>query len=76
MSISDRIIKVVAERQNCLTSDIKFEDQMGRDSLEKLDLLVGIEDEFGIKVADNEMGMIKSYNDLLSLVSVKLGVVC
>ena len=71
MSISERVIKVVADRQSRKEEDISLDEQVGVDSLEKLDLLVAIEKEFNISVSDKEMQELTCYKDLEDLLSKK-----
>ena len=50
----DRLIKAISEVLDVdpakITADSKFVDDLGADSLDVLEIIMGIEDEFGIQV--------------------------
>ena len=50
----ERLISAIAEvldlDESTITADSKFVDDLGADSLDFLEIIMGIEDEFGIKV--------------------------
>ena len=50
----DRLINAIAEvldlDKDKITADSKFVDDLGADSLDVLEIIMGIEDEFGIEI--------------------------
>ncbi len=50
----ERLVSAIAEvldiDESTITADSKFVDDLGADSLDFLEIIMGIEDEFGIKV--------------------------
>ena len=62
-----RVIRVIAETQHIpedkITGDSTFE-QLGIDSLDGINILFGIENEFGINVPDDAAKGIRSVRDM------------
>jgi acyl carrier protein len=53
--------------------EASFEDDLNVDHQELLDLIVAIEEEFGVKVDDAEMGDLETVGDLVEYLEDKLG---
>ena len=64
---SDRLIKAISEVLDVdpakITADSKFVDDLGADSLDVLEIIMGIEDEFGIQVPTDEAESIVTVGD-------------
>ena len=62
-----RVIRVIAETQHIaedgISADSTFE-QLGIDSLDGINILFGIENEFGINVPDDAAKSIRSVRDM------------
>jgi acyl carrier protein len=62
-----RVIRVISETQripeDSITGDSTFE-QLGIDSLDGINILFGIENEFGISVPDDEAKSLRSVRDV------------
>lgn len=54
----ERLNKLIAEQLgfdiNAITPDLDFEDGMGADSLDRVELVMAFEDEFGVEIPDEE----------------------
>ena len=54
----DRLINAIAEvldlDKDKITADSKFVDDLGADSLDVLEIIMGIEDEFGIEIPTDQ----------------------
>jgi acyl carrier protein len=80
-SIEDRLKKMIVERLFLKISPETIEDdkslieEYGVDSVSLLELVVGLEEEFGIQVGDEEFSVenFQTVNALASFVKEKLG---
>ena len=63
----DRLIRAISEVLDIdptkITADSKFVDDLGADSLDVLEIIMGIEDEFGIQVPTDEAESIVTVGD-------------
>jgi len=61
-----RRLKLEIDPKSIADSDPLFGEGLGLDSIDALELVLGLEQEFGIKVADEEVG-IKAFKSVDSL---------
>lgn len=54
-----------------ITEDSTFEN-LGADSLDTIELIMKIEDEFGIRLPDEETDSVKTVKDLVDIIEKKL----
>ena len=58
MSIEERIIKIVAEQlgsgEDEITNESSFIDDLGADSLDTVELVMSLEEEFDIEIPDDD----------------------
>lgn len=63
----ERLINAIAEvldvDKSTITTDSKFADDLGADSLDVLEIIMGIEEEFGIQVPTDEAESIVTVGD-------------
>ena len=63
----DRLINAIAEvlelDKDKITADSKFVDDLGADSLDVLEIIMGIEDEFGIEIPTDQAESIVTVGD-------------
>ena len=63
----DRLINAIAEvldlDKDKITADSKFVDDLGADSLDVLEIIMGIEDEFGIEIPTDQAESIVPVGD-------------
>lgn len=68
----DIICKVVAEVMNVDPREVKpnttFVDDLGADSLDLMQILMGVEEQFGVKFTDAEFGDIKTVKDAVEAI--------
>lgn len=70
--IYDRVKKIVASKVKAEDVDPKADlSSLGLDSLDKAEIMINIEDEFGIEFTEDEMGKIKTIDDLLAVIRSK-----
>jgi len=58
MSVVDRVQKIIAESlkvdEDKVTSDASFMDDLGADSLDTVELVMALEEEFDIEIPDED----------------------
>mmetsp|Transcript_29491 Transcript_29491/g.44059 ORF Transcript_29491/g.44059 Transcript_29491/m.44059 type:complete len:125 (-) Transcript_29491:221-595(-) len=71
--VSERIITVVKNFDKCdpakVSSDSKFVDDLGLDSLDSVEVVMAIEDEFAIEIPDAEADRIASIGDAVEYIA-------
>lgn len=77
-TIESRVISVVTEQvagvsTKSITADTTFFDDLQFDSLDGLEVLMAIENEFEIDIDDEELESIKTVADVIALVTRVLG---
>lgn len=76
MSIEERVIQVVAEQLGIKENEVKFEsrfvEDLGADSLDTVELIMSLEDEFSIEISDSEAENAKTVKDVVDYIENKL----
>ena len=71
----DKIAKVLADQlgidQSKITPESKIVEDLGADSLDVVELLMSLEEEYGITVSDDEAGAIRTVADIVNLLENK-----
>ena len=71
MSI-DKVTKLLAEQLNIDPKTIKptskIVEDLGADSLDMIELLMSLENEFGISVPDNQVASLKTVKDIVTFI--------
>ncbi len=72
MSTEDRIKKLITNRlgieEEQIARDKLLTDDLGADSLDIVELVMGVEEEFGIEIPDSEMEKVKTVGDVIEAV--------
>ena len=75
MSTFDRVKKVVVENlevsEDEVTLEAAFIDDLGADSLDMVELVMGIETEFGVDIPDEDAEKIVKVQDAVSYIDSK-----
>ncbi|MEV6962270.1 acyl carrier protein [Streptomyces sp. NPDC051207] len=58
---------------SALTDDVLLIEELGVDSVVALELAVTLEQRFGIRIPEEELGTVRRFPDVLDLLSRKLG---
>jgi len=72
MSVEKKVKEIVAEQLgkdvNDITTQASFIDDLGADSLDIVELVMKMEEEFGIEIPDEEAEKIKTVNDVVEYI--------
>src|SRR5579862_6440886 len=75
--VLNRVKKVTVEqlgvKEEEVTEAASFQEDLGADSLDVVELVMAFEDEFGIDIPDEEVGEIKTVGDAVNYITKKLG---
>ena len=70
--IFEKLCELISEQfgveADTITVDTTFEDDLGADSLDVVDLLMSIEDEFEVEIPDEEVENIKTVGALVEYI--------
>lgn len=73
--IMDKIVKVIVEKLGVKEDQVKaeatFVDDLGADSLDQVELIMALEDEFDIEIPDEEAEKLKKVQDVVDYVTSK-----
>lgn len=76
--IERRLKKVVSEQLGVAQADLKpetkFIEDLGADSLDVVELLFHIDEEFDIEIPDDDAALLQTYGQTLQYLTQKLGV--
>lgn len=76
-STFERVKKVVCEtlkvQESEVTTEASFQDDLGADSLDVVELVMALEEEFGIDIPDEDVTQLKTVGDAVSYIDKKLG---
>ena len=72
-SIRDRVLKVIDKQLNKDTSQIKptdrFIEDLDADSLDRVELVMALEDEFDVEIPEEDSANIKTVQDAVDYIS-------
>lgn len=71
-----KIQSIIVEELNLdkekVTRESRLQEDLGVDSLDAVELIINIEDEFGIQITDEEASDIKTVGELVDFVTKKI----
>ena len=71
-TIEQRVIKIIAEQLGASECEVKSEwrivNDLGADSLDEVELVMAIEDEFGIEISNADAEAAKTVQDVINYV--------
>ena len=75
MSLEDKVIKLVMEQLDVTQEQCKLEalfiDDLGADSLDLVELIMEMEEVFGVEIADEELEKIRTIQDAIDFLREK-----
>lgn len=71
--LSALTIDVLDLRDDQLVPGARFADDLGADSLDLVELIEALEEEFGVRIDDTELGDIGTVGEAYDLLTAKLG---
>ena len=70
--LTDLLVDELGIERDDITTDAKFEEDLDVDSLGVVELLMALEDNFGVKIPDEEAEQITTVGEAVDLVEIKL----
>ena len=73
--IFDRIVTIIQERQGedfIVTENLSLKDDLDADSVDLMEFILTIEDEFGIEIDDEEIDKLQSVADVLAIIKNRI----
>ena len=68
----ERVVKIVVERLSVDESEVKaeatFKDDLGADSLDVVELVMELEDEFDLEISDEDAEKISTVGDVIEYI--------
>ena len=66
--IKEMIVEELGVEESQVTESVSFKDDLGADSLDLLELVMRIEDEFGVKIPTEDLETIQTVGDVLKYI--------
>ena len=73
--IFDRIVTIIQERQGedfVVTENLSLKDDLDADSVDLMEFVLTVEDEFGIEISDEEIDHLQSVTDVIETIKGKI----
>jgi acyl carrier protein len=70
--LTDLLVDELGIERDDITTDAKFEEDLDVDSLGVVELLMALEDNFGVRIPDEEAEQITTVGEAVDLVELKL----
>ena len=76
MDIKEKVVKVVVDQLGVKEEDVKSEarffEDLGDDSLDTVELVMALEEDFGIEISDEDAEKAKTVGDVISYIDKKI----
>jgi acyl carrier protein len=76
MSVDEKVKNIIVEQlgvdMEAVTPEASFIDDLGADSLDIVELVMTMEEEFDLEIPDEDAEKIKSVNDVISYIKTKV----
>jgi len=71
----DKVIDIIMDKlgveRSEVTPEAVFVDDLGADSLDLVELIMAMEEEFGMEIADEEAEKLRTVQDVITFVTVR-----
>ncbi|MGD0827308.1 MAG: acyl carrier protein [Desulfobaccales bacterium] len=71
----DKVIDIIVDKlgveRSEVTPEAVFVDDLGADSLDLVELIMAMEEEFGMEIADEEAEKLRTVQDVITFVTVR-----
>ncbi|MBM4304398.1 MAG: acyl carrier protein [Deltaproteobacteria bacterium] len=76
MSVEEKVKNIIVEQlgvdMETVTPEASFIDDLGADSLDIVELVMTMEEEFDLEIPDEDAEKIKTVNDVISYIKTKV----
>ncbi|NBX69088.1 MAG: acyl carrier protein [Proteobacteria bacterium] len=76
MSVEEKVKSIIVEQlgvdMETVTPEASFIDDLGADSLDIVELVMTMEEEFDLEIPDEDAEKIKTVNDVISYIKTKV----
>jgi acyl carrier protein len=77
MSIEEKVIELIVEqldvtREECVP-EASFIEDLGADSLDLVEMIMAMEENFGVEISDEELQKIRTIQDAITFIKKKKG---
>ena len=66
--LKELVVDQLGVEEDEVTMEASMKDDLGADSLDLVDLVMSVEEEFGVKVADEDLENIKTVGDIVNYI--------
>ncbi len=77
MSVEEKVIDIIVEKLNVPREQVKpeasFIDDLGADSLDLVELVMAMEEAFGMEISDEEAEKLRTVKDVIEYVKSRVG---
>ena len=77
MAVQDKITEIIVEQLGVkpeeVVNEASFVDDLGADSLDTVELVMALEEEFGIEIPDEDAEKIQTVGDAIRYIDEKAG---
>ena len=74
-AIEDKVIDIIVDKlgveRSEVTPEAVFVDDLGADSLDLVELIMAMEEEFGMEIADEDAEKLRTVQDVINFVSAR-----
>ena len=70
--VKDIVVKLLNVHKGIITPESKFIDDLGADSLDAVEIVMMVEEEFNIEIPDDADGFIKTVGDITKYIEERL----